>query len=289
MNTKTLSLFLLAVCAAASWPVVRLCSAQGDDGEYRVRELAPRTWSIEGRGGNAVVFADPAETLVVNCKLARHAAEFQKLVASFGGGPWRWLVLTDHRPETADAVTELPKDVKIVSHHRTDERLRAAGKRGADLTFDSTLNLRVGGKMVTVQHKGPAQTDGVIYAYLHEQQVLVLGDLVSNKVHPSLWPEEGGSIRAALRVLKDLRKDYKGSAAALKLVPGMGETGAHALFDEMIAYWTALLDLGIEAHRHGLTVGEAQASGESLRLKYASWRGDRFTQNVATAYAETNQ
>lgn len=287
MKSKTATWCLLG-CVAASFPVVHLCSAQGDDGEYHVREVATRLHAIEGRGGNSVVLADPSETLVVNCKFARHAQEFEKRVQAFGGGPWRWLVLTDHRPETADAVSALPKDVKVLAHHRTDERLRAAGKRGADLTFDSTVNLRIGGKMVTIQHKGAAQTDGVIYAHFHEQQVLALGDLVSNQTHPSLWPDEGGSIRAALRVLKDLRKDYK-SSAALRIVPGLGEPGPHALFDETIGYWTALLDLGIEAHRHGLSVSEAQASGEPLRLKYAAWRGDRFTKNVAIAYAETNQ
>jgi len=289
MKSKAAPWALLALCAVATWPVARLCSAQGDEGEYRVREIGKRVWAIEGRGGNAVVFADPVETLVINCKLGRHATEFGKLVTSLGGGPWRWLVLTDHRPETADAVDKIDPSVKILAHHRTDERLRAAGKRGADLTFDSTINLRVGGKMVTVQHKGPAQTDGVVYAYLHEQQILVAGDLVANNVHPSMWPEEGGTIRAALRVLKDLRKDYKGSAATMKLVPGLGETGTHALFEETIGYWTALLDLGNEAHRHGLTLSEAQGSADALRLKYAGYGGDRFAKNVAAAYEETKQ
>jgi hypothetical protein len=137
MMTLLRPLAVTVVCAVAAWPIVRLCTAR-DYGEYTVREIGKRLSLVLGRGANSVVLADPDETLVVNCKLARHGEELAKLVASLGGGPWRWLILTDDRPENADGIGALPAGVKVVAHHRTDERLRADGKRGADLTFDST-------------------------------------------------------------------------------------------------------------------------------------------------------
>ena len=280
---------LVLAVGAALLSVLLRPKLRASEGEYEVKELGTRLYLILGKGGNTVVLADPTATLAVNCKFARDADGLKKLIASLGGGPLRWLLLTDHRPDNAEATRAFDDTTIVVAHHRTDERLRQVGLRGADLNFDSTVNLRVGKQLVTAQHKGAAQADGVSFVYFHEAQVLVLGDLLSDHVHPVLLPEQGGSIRSTIQVLKDLRKDYKSSAATLKLVPGAGKDCGHAAFDLQIEYWSDMLDQMNEAHRHGLTLAEAIDSAERLRGKYADWAGERLKRNLEIAYDEAKK
>ena len=280
-------LVALALVAGLA-PVFWRTNASAQSGDYTVTELGRNLHLIAGRGGNAVVLADPAGTLLVNCKYGRDAAELQKVIAGLGGGPLRWLLLTDDRPEHSDAVAAFPRDLTVVAHHRTDQRLRAEARRGADLTFDSTVHIRVGTRLVTMQHKGSAATDGVAYVHFHEAQVLVLGTLVHDQYHPVILPDHGGSIRSSVRVLRDLRKDYKNSSA-LQLVPGEGKPGPHALFDQQLTYWNDVIDATTAAHEHGETLEEAYRSAEPVRLKYASWRGEHWRRNVEIAYRETAQ
>ncbi len=64
-----------------------------------------------------------------------------------------------------------------------------------NLTFDSTQEIRIGGKTVRLLHPGRGHTDGDLVVLFVEDRVLHTGDLFFNGHWPNIDLDAGGSVR----------------------------------------------------------------------------------------------
>ena len=175
--------------------------------------------------------------------------------------------------------------IKLIAGPRT-HRAEPAGHPGTEIVFDSTLSINLEPLTVSLYHKGPGHTDGDTVVYLHQDEVLILGDLASPGQHPIILPEHGASIREWIRVLRTLHKDF-GDSEGLIVVPAHGSPGSIDIIREQIEYLEDFIAAMEDAHRHGLTLAEARREAAPLREKYAHYKGNGFERNLDVAYGET--
>lgn len=263
---KTL-LGVASLTALAGVPAVLLLAPQA--GEVRTAERRPLSARVEvlrGARGNVVWFHGETGAVLIEPSPAPLEPEAARALREQERVPLRYRILLGPPDPNAGDVDRAAGDaVQTVAHKLVHEAMQRKA-RGADLAFEGTLYLHLDGEKVSVQHKGVARTEADTFAYLHQEQVLVVGDLVQSGVHPAA-PQGGGAVRQWLRVLKELRKDFKGNEA-LKVVPSVGAPGGLELLQEQIDYLQDLIDVVDEGHRRGLDLQETLDSAGAFRTKH---------------------
>ena len=156
----------------------------------------------------------------------------------------------------------------------------------ASFSTRSTLRLD-DGEVVTCHHKGRAHTDGDVVVHFAEGNVLAVGGLVANGMHPVVQPEEGADVRSWVRILRDLRRDF-GDDEDLVVVPGNGPVGGIDMLDRQIQYLQSVTDLVDDAIRRGQSLDELLDRAQRLRNANESIGGDRghFERTLRALYRE---
>jgi cyclase len=119
-----------------------------------------------------------------------------------------------------------------------EESLAGFNLTPPDVTFSSTLSLRVGGRTFVIVHPGTAHTEGDAYVYMPEEKVVFTGDLLFKGRLP--WLGDGDSLGAIAALDKLLALD------AEVYVPGHGPVAGRG---DLHVYKGYLLDLRKEVKR----------------------------------------
>jgi glyoxylase-like metal-dependent hydrolase (beta-lactamase superfamily II) len=267
-------------------PALALVLAFPQSGDLDVQQLTPHAYLIGGSGANSVVIEGDDGLMLVDCKPPALTDRLKEVLAThFEGRSIRYLVYTHHHRDITEGGPRQGGGAVTIAHSRAHQRLLEAGHPGAEIIFATTLSVNLRPFTVSLYHKGPGHTDGDSTVYLHEERVLVLGDLASPGRHPVILPEHGASIREWLRVLRTLQRDFLDDED-LTVVPAHGPPGSMEMVAEQIAYLQDLVDAMEEAHRHGLTLSEARREAATLRDKYSHYKGNSFERNLEVAYRE---
>lgn len=180
----------------------------------QVQRLADTALFVQGRASNVLV-VDSSEGLILVD--GGHSSWFDALQAAitqeFPNRPYRALINTHWHPEQSGANLPLgSQGVEIIAHENT--RLwqsTEVWQRWSDRTFaplppaalptttvfnDGTLQL--GDRRVHYGYLRNAHTDGDLWVYMEEEDVLVTGGLVSNGRWPDIDWSTGGFIAGLL-------------------------------------------------------------------------------------------
>lgn len=110
------------------------------------------------------------------------------MVINTGGQDQRWLGNGYFKNQGAKVVASntAVKDQKARFNDQITALENFVGKEGisgtkdvyADKTFESSLNLEIGGQTFELKHSGPAHTPGDIYVWLPDKKIVFTGDIV---------------------------------------------------------------------------------------------------------------
>jgi glyoxylase-like metal-dependent hydrolase (beta-lactamase superfamily II) len=273
--------FLRILCGTACASFARPGVAQSH--EFTVTPLAPRLRIISGAGGNVVVLDGPTGVLLVNGGAADHSASLLATVArETAGKRVEVLFNTDwHRHHTGANEPVAKAGGRIVAHVHTKQYL------GAELfvdwenrtykplpaaalpteTFHTTGAMTFGGERVEYGHLGQAHTDGDIYVFFRDSNVLAVGDVLSVDKYPIADYTTGGwlgGLATATKTLTDLANDETRVVAAAGVVQARA---ALRLQQEMLA---AMRDRLAKMMRQGLSAKEMLAAGVTKEFD-ATW------------------
>jgi cyclase len=231
--------FLQAAVGAALLPLGELVSgvarSRPQTGSLVVEHLTDSLLLISGSGCNVAALKGPDGVLMVDGGVAEHSADLLKAVEhEFGSGPVKVLFNTHWHPEQVGANERLGKaGAKIIAHENTklwlgaevnDEALDRvvkplAPKARPNSTFYTTGKMDWGPEEVSYGYLGQAHTDGDIYIFFRNANVLLAGDVISVGSYPIMDYSTGGwigGIADAAQQLVNLANENT------RIVPGTG-------------------------------------------------------------------
>jgi len=144
-------------------------------------------------------------------------------------------------------------------------------------TFDGSLELRVGEKLVRIVEVGPAHTAGDVIVHVPADRVVYTGDILFIGIHPVVWAGPVANWVRALDLVLDLDAEV--------IVPGHGPIPTRQQVIDLKAYWEHLL----RECRSRLAAGQpvAEAALDLATGPYADWgEAERLIINVQKIYGE---
>ncbi len=215
-----------------------------------------------GQGGVIGWHVDSTSTVVIDSQFPATAQVcLEGIRGRNGGRQWDYLVNTHHHGDhTGGNGVFRPVARKILAHANVPKLQREAAARAAqnakpgappaaepvvaDATFEHTWRDTVGKDVMALKYYGPAHTSGDAVVTFEKANVVHMGDLVFNRMHPYIDKPAGASIANWITVLERVVKDHKKDTIYLfgHSQPARGATGGAADLLHMRDYLTALLD-----------------------------------------------
>ena len=229
---------------------------------------------ISGAGGNVVLARGGDGAALVNGGHRDRSAELLRLVNELTGGTRiRHLVNTDwHEDHTGSNEALGRAGAEIVAHENTKQYLSSdifvdwqsrTYKALPELahpskTFYTSGTMPLGGERAEFAHLGQAHTDGDIYVFFPDANVLVAGDVLAVGTYPIGDYVSGGwlgGLMNATRTLFDLANDQT------KVVPGTGPLQTRADLKVQRDMLATLRDRLAKMMRQGMGYRDMMAAG----------------------------
>jgi glyoxylase-like metal-dependent hydrolase (beta-lactamase superfamily II) len=244
-------------------------------------------------------------TLVIDTGMgARNGAIVVREAAKLSKNPKLFLTTTHFHPEHALGEQAFPPNTilvrPVVQQQEMDQYstefinmfkgfspeaktlLQDVKVRPPDMTFDKEATLDLGGVTARLFWLGPAHTRGDELIFVKQDNVLIPGDIVQDKIVPNM-PNDEASPKNWIAILDKLEM--------LKpriIVPDHGALGDGSLIAKERAFLVDVQKRSIELQRKGTSVDEAgKMITAEMKTKYPDWTTMGPTANIVKrVYAE---
>jgi glyoxylase-like metal-dependent hydrolase (beta-lactamase superfamily II) len=214
------SVLAAGAAAGVAEMLVRPALARSGDTAITASRLNDRIVVFAGAGANVVAFQGPDGVLLVDGGLPEHSsALLDKVLKETGAKKVQTLINTHWHPEQTGSNEHLGKaGTKIIAHENTklwltypqtepghDKPYGPLSAHGLpNETTYSNGALTFPNEKVDYGYLLQAHTDGDLYVYFHDSNVLVAGGVVSNEGWPIIDYETGGWIGGLVQGLQVL-------------------------------------------------------------------------------------
>lgn len=239
---KPLTLFYAAMTAAIYMLAAPVALAQpgaaASPVELTITPVAGNVYMVQrpGGGGNIGAFIGPDGVLLVDSLFAPMSDSLVAAVRSITDRDIRFLINTHVHPDHIGGNENLAElGVLIFAHDNTRFRFLAERNRfprnggsfspqpavasRPEITFNDSISFHLNGEEVRAFLAPPAHTDGDVFVYFPESDVLHLGDVFRTTSYPIVDVYNGGTLRGTIAAL-DEAIDLAGPET--KVIPGHG-------------------------------------------------------------------
>jgi glyoxylase-like metal-dependent hydrolase (beta-lactamase superfamily II) len=192
---------------------------------------------LMGSGGNIAVLPGKEGKFLVDAGISKSQGKMRAALDKIGPGPLKYLVNTHWHWDHTDGNAWLHEaGATIIAHEQTFKHLTETIHVNAwNWTFDpvpegarptllveSKRTFSFAGTKIEVEYLGGGHTDGDLWVYFQDADVLALGDTFWNGIYPYIDNEGGGNIDGAIH--------WANEAAARTtdhtiVIPGHGPVG----------------------------------------------------------------
>src|SRR5579864_2067360 len=156
---------------------------------FKVHQLKPNVYWIEGGGGNSGVIVGGKGVIVIDAKTtAAGGKELLDDIAKITPKPVTAVILTHSDGDHVNGLASFPAGVTIIAHENNKkEQMEALSKggRGAppaghlptQVVSKNKENLKIDGVKLQVFHWAPAHTSGDLVVYLPSEKIVFTGDI----------------------------------------------------------------------------------------------------------------
>ncbi len=289
---KLRKILLFTVIAFSLSATANLSYGQGNfDGvELSITPVAGNVYMVQrpGGGGNIGVQVGPDGVLLVDSLFAPLADRLVAAVKQVTDQEIRFLVNTHiHGDHTGGNENLAARGVLIFAHDNTrlhflEERSRvprAGGSFGSQqpvaarplITFNDTVSFHLNGEEVRAFLAPPAHTDGDVFVYFPESDVLHLGDVYRTTSYPIIDVYNGGTLKGTIAAM-DMAIELAGPET--KVIPGHGLEIVGR--DELVEFRDMILDIQgqvLSMIREGKKLDEVMAARPTAAYD-AKWTDD---------------
>lgn len=273
-------------------PLARPAAAQAS--VFSVTPIGEPLRLVSGAGGNVVVQNGPSSVMLVNGGAPAHSVPLLAFIASGTGGKRvEHLFNTDWHPEnTGSNLAVAESGGQILAHEFTkqylaiDRYLEWQNKTHMPLpakalpskTFTTAGSMTFGGQTIEYAPLGQAHTDGDIYLFFREANVLVVGDVMTVGKYPIADYTSGGwlgGLQAAAKTLLSVAN------SETRIVPGEGPVQTRADVQAQYDMLSASREAFVKMMRQGMSADEMVAAGATKAFD-AKWGDPKLF--VKTSY-----
>jgi len=305
--SRPLILAAAIALASASWlapahaaadpnsPVVKINEATAK-ADIKVETLRGNISVLSGSGGNIIVYNSPQGKFIVDAGIAVSKDKLTSALNAISPAPLKYLVNTHYHWDHTDGnvwmheagatiigapltVSHLSESTRVEDWNYTFDALPAAARPSIIVKGNKTM--KFGGEEIVMQHFGNGHTDGDLWVYLKNADVLTLGDIFWNSYYPFIDNQHGGGINTAITWAN---KAIDATTDHTVIVPGHGATGNRA---DLIAWrdmLVAVRDQVAAQKQQGKTLEQIVATKPTAAYdaKYGGFviNGDFFTKLV---------
>jgi glyoxylase-like metal-dependent hydrolase (beta-lactamase superfamily II) len=301
----------LCLSAPAIFLLGLLCAAAGA-GQNMQQPLLPETttrvsehvYVIMGFPNVAIVMGSRA-TLVVDTGLGpRNGATIARVAKKLSLGPKLYLTTTHFHPEHAAGEAGFPEGTILIRPAIQQQEMVAHGAemitmfsgfsalnrellanvkmREPDITFDTEAKLDLGGVTARLLWLGAGHTKGDELIFVEPDSTLISGDIVQNKIVPSVFGDGGtpASWVAILDKLAPLHPRY--------IVPDHGVLGDESLIAKERDFLNAVVVRSLQLKRDGVSAEDAgKRITDEFKTRFPDYTGLNPLANlVKLVYAE---
>jgi glyoxylase-like metal-dependent hydrolase (beta-lactamase superfamily II) len=282
-----------------------LLSAQSQPvlGEDTVK-VSDHVWAIMGFPNIGIVVGDRA-TLVVDTGMGTpNGATVARVAAKLAPGNRKLFLTTTHfHPEHAAGEGGFPPGTVLIRDSVQQQEMELHGQemvemfasrsaqqkellanatfRTPDITFGSEAKLDLGGVTARLLWFGGAHTKGDELTFVEPDRTLISGDVVQNKVVPSIYGD-GGTPGSWLAVL-----DKVASLNAMHVLPDHSAPGDGSMVAAEKEFIGSLRNSALELKKRGVSAADAgKQLAVEFRSKYPDWPNMNVAGFVRSIYAE---
>ena len=219
---------------------------------------------FSGRGGTIGYLVTPDGAIAVDAQFPDTAKACVEGLQQKSAKGIQLLINTHyHGDHTGGNVAFRPAVKTIVQQERcatlhkefTTKNNTAAQQAFADVTFGESWSQTIGDEKVWARYFGPGHTGGDAVILFEKANVLHMGDLMFNRLHPRVDRPSGASIRNWMKILENAARNHKDAIFIFGHgKPGAAITGNAQELLHLRDYFTAALD-----HvQKGIKAGQSQ-------------------------------
>jgi cyclase len=248
--------------------------------------LADHLIVVSTEGSNVLVVTGEDELVLIGGGNPAHARDLLRLIERETGRDVVPTLINTHWHSAHTGVNERlgKRGAKIIAHENTklwmeagvfvewEQRFYAPRPKSAlpnTTTYDSG-EITCGRELIRYVHLPQAHTDGDLYAFLPEANVLVTGDLLHVGRYPVIDYSTHGWIGGYLDATEAL---LQVADTQTRIVPGGGPVQTRVALEAQLALCKAVKTRLIESFKQGNSLEELIASAPTRELD-ASWGGD---------------
>jgi len=237
-GTLSNSVLVSAILLVGGTVTGAFAQAQFSGVQLSIEPVAGNVYMVQrpGGGGNIGAFVGPEGVLLVDSLFAPLSDRLVAAVQELTDQDIRFLINTHIHIDHVGGNENLAQmGVLIFAHDNTrlrflEERSRVPRSGGSFVpqqpeaarpvvTFNDTISFHLNGEEVQAFLAPPAHTDGDVFVYFPESDVLHLGDVYRTTSYPIIDIYNGGSLRGTVAAL-DKAIDLAGPET--KIIPGHG-------------------------------------------------------------------
>ncbi len=215
---------------------VVMCSSAGADGAPVLQKISEHVYAYvdtknagpaDSFGSNAGLVVGNDAALVIDTLIsAKHADRFVADIRKVTDRPVKYVVNTHHHLDHAwgncefvrlgatviaqeNALSHVTEDAQTLAHPEghglTAKDLEGTTLQGPTITFTDSMKIDLGGVTVELRYPGPTHTNDSIVAYVPQDKVMFVGDILFTRYHPFLaegdliqWQKALGELAAGL-------------------------------------------------------------------------------------------
>jgi glyoxylase-like metal-dependent hydrolase (beta-lactamase superfamily II) len=269
-------------------------------------KISDHVWAIMGFPNIAIIVGDRA-TLVVDTGMGpRNGATVARVAARLSKSPKLFLTTTHFHPEHAAGEPGFPPGtilirntvqqkemeqygVELLDQFRkmsaqSAESLQGVGTlRTPDILFENEAKLDLGGVTARLLWLGEGHTKGDELTFVEPDRTLISGDLVQNKVVPSIY-QEGGTMSSWIAVL-----DKIAPLNALHVLPDHSPPCDGSLVASERNFIADFQTRTLTLKRQGLSAEDAAKQlGAEFKANYADWPSMNVVGLAQRIYADAH-
>lgn len=210
-----------------------------------IHQIQDSVYFIEGQGGNIGVLSTNEGVLIVDDQFAHAHDQIIKTISSINPLQVKYVVNTHWHVDHTNGNEKFGEEGSVIvaqkgsaERMKTEQTIEVFNHRQmpynqygqASKTFVDSLTLHLGGNKVYLEHISHAHTDGDLFVYFQDQNVIHTGDIFVTYGYPFIDEPNGGTIQG---VIKGVKRMLEISDKNTKFLPGHGHVSTRS---DMLAY-----------------------------------------------------